>query len=203
MLGPEDEWREQQQEVHMGNTTHAADELAEKPKTTKIKIRKQDRASGTHVDVMVNGLHERLAVDQEIVVGEHVVEVLNNSSIEFDVVGGDGGVSSSSTAPLTDTATRAEPNIDPLAAADGDGPHREVPELGEDTPGPGVGGAVAADLEPEARLAAQNAEGQGTGFQSGTPVAGEAKPKTDTATRSDKPKAAAKKPAAKKAAPKK
>lgn len=156
------------------------------PKTSKIKIHKQDRATGTHIDVQVNGQKSRLAVDQEITVPEHVLEVLQNSSISFDVVGGDGGVSSSSTAPLTDTATRETPNIDPLNQVDGDGDKRPVPVLGADAQGGGVAGAAQPDVEPAAAAAATNADGQGAGAD---------------ASKAKAP--AAKKPAAKKAAAKK
>ena len=137
----------------------------------KIKIPKDNGKSETVIRGSVNGQTYAVAVDQEVEVAFAVAQALGNSGVRFDVVGEDGdGLSTSSTAPLTDTATRERPAVMPEDQQPGGG-DAPIPTLeGGDGDTGHSGSSEPPATDQDFKAAQTNVEGQGVASVGGPRV---------------------------------
>lgn len=133
--------------------------MNDKPKTTTIKIDKDNGRHDQRVPLGVNGSIVHLDVGKETPVGDHVLDALNNANIPYTVVSSDGeqgaadaGVASAAPVSTAEgTAQRLEVKNDENEGEDSEQNAREAPpELAEGDPADGaLKVAIVADKSGE------------------------------------------------------
>jgi len=153
----------------MPDDIHNDSEVNADEKVT-IKIPKGNGKSDTAIKGSINGMAYEVAVDQEVEVPSAVAQAIGDTGIAYEVVDGEGAGLPSSSAALTDTATRLTPAVAPEDAVAGGNGDRPIPTLegGQGDTGHGAGSAEPTAESPENIDASRNAEGQGVAASGGS-----------------------------------